>query len=200
MALRCRCGNVRGVATDLSPTSGNRLVCYCDDCQAFARFLGRPDVLDAHGGTDICQMAPSRVRITEGAASLRSMRLAPKGLLRWYTECCRTPVANTLSARVPFAGIIHSFMDFATDGRSPDEAIGKPIGFIHGRFARGGDHAHIHRTAPFGVILRSARLIIGWWIAGRGTPSPFFDEKTREPRALPHVLSDVERDALNTVT
>ncbi len=32
-----------GVATDASPATGNRLVCYCDDCQAFAWFLeGRP--------------------------------------------------------------------------------------------------------------------------------------------------------------
>ena len=67
------------------------------------------------------------------------------------------------------------------------------------KIARGGDHPHIHRTAPFGVILRSVRLILGWWIAGRGTPSPFFDEKTKEPRALPHVLSAAEREALNTV-
>ena len=71
---------MRGIATELSPTSGNRLVCYCDDRQAFARFL------------------------------------------------------------------------------------------------------------------------VGWWIAGKGTPSPFFDEKANEPRALPHVLSAVEREALKLGT
>jgi hypothetical protein len=38
LPLRCRCGRVRGIASDVSPSSGFRFVCYCKDCQAFARF------------------------------------------------------------------------------------------------------------------------------------------------------------------
>jgi hypothetical protein len=53
LPLRCRCGRVRGIAGDVSPSSGFRFVCYCGDCQAFAHFLDRADVLDAAGGTDI---------------------------------------------------------------------------------------------------------------------------------------------------
>lgn len=56
LPLRCRCGHVRGVATKISPLAGFRFFCYCKDCQAFARFLDRADVLDATGGTDIFQM------------------------------------------------------------------------------------------------------------------------------------------------
>jgi len=41
--LRCRCGHVRGVAIGVAPSTGFRFVCYCKDCQAFARFLGRAD-------------------------------------------------------------------------------------------------------------------------------------------------------------
>jgi hypothetical protein len=37
---------VRGVAREVSPSSGFRLLCYCKDCQGFARFLERADVLD----------------------------------------------------------------------------------------------------------------------------------------------------------
>ena len=55
LPLRCKCGHVRGVAVDVSPSTGFRFVCYCGDCQAFARFLRRTDVLDAAGGTDIFQ-------------------------------------------------------------------------------------------------------------------------------------------------
>ncbi len=51
--FRCRCGEVRGIVTDASPHTANRVVCYCDDCQAFAHRLGRADLLDAHGGSDI---------------------------------------------------------------------------------------------------------------------------------------------------
>ena len=60
LALRCRCGHVRGIARDVSPANGFRFVCYCKDCQAFARFLERADVLDPAGGTDIFQMPPGR--------------------------------------------------------------------------------------------------------------------------------------------
>jgi Family of unknown function (DUF6151) len=47
LPLRCRRGRMRGVASDVSPSTGFRFVCYCKDCQAFARFLERADVLDS---------------------------------------------------------------------------------------------------------------------------------------------------------
>ena len=59
LPLRCRCGRVRGVASEVAPSAGFRFVCYCQDCQAFARFLERPDVFDAAGGTDIFQIQPA---------------------------------------------------------------------------------------------------------------------------------------------
>src|SRR4051812_39818162 len=57
--LGCRCGRVRGTVTRAAPASVNRVICYCDDCQAFAHWLARADLLDAHGGTDIVQLAPA---------------------------------------------------------------------------------------------------------------------------------------------
>jgi hypothetical protein len=42
-----------GIVSDVSPSSGFRFVCYCKDCQAFARLLDSADALDAAGGTDI---------------------------------------------------------------------------------------------------------------------------------------------------
>src|SRR5262249_44063266 len=92
--LRCQCGRVRGVANAVSPSAGFRFVCYCDDCQTFARFLERPEVLDPAGGTDIFQMAPARVKLTAGADALRCLSLSNQ-VLRWYTDCCRTPIGNT---------------------------------------------------------------------------------------------------------
>src|SRR6202158_3966466 len=94
LPLRCRCGRMRGVASNVSPSSGFRFVCYCKDCQAFARFLYRADVLDPAGGTNILQMPPGRVKLTAGTDAVRCLRLSNK-VLRWYTECCRTPIANT---------------------------------------------------------------------------------------------------------
>jgi hypothetical protein len=181
------------MVTEVSPDAGNRIVCYCGDCQAFARFLGQPGIVDAQGGTDIFQVAPARMRFTEGVESLRCMRLSDKGLFRFYTECCRTPVANTLSGRVPFAGLIQPLMDHEGDGRSRDEVLGKPIGLVHGRDAIGGVPALAHAGAGVGVLAHCARVMLGWWLAGKGSPSPFFDPRTKAPRAEPQVLGVEER-------
>jgi hypothetical protein len=61
-ALSCSCGDVRGLVTSVSPNTVNRVVCYCDDCQAFLHHLGRAELLDAQGGTDIIQIAPASAR------------------------------------------------------------------------------------------------------------------------------------------
>lgn len=196
VTLRCRCGKVRGTASEVSPRSGNRLICYCDDCQAFAHFLERRDVLDERGGSDIFQMTPSRVQITEGSSELRSMRLSEKGLLRWYTECCKTPVGNTVSAKLPFVGVIQPFMDHAVDGLSRDDVLGKPIAHVQGKYAIGGPPPQARLTDLFRVVARSTRLMLGWWVAGRGKSSPFFDRETKRPRSKPRVLTTAERDAL----
>ncbi|HTO65548.1 MAG TPA: DUF6151 family protein, partial [Bradyrhizobium sp.] len=77
--VRCRCGEVRGVVTDPSPRTVNRVVCYCDDCQAYAHQLGRADLLDAKGGSDIVQLAPATLRFTRGQERIAGLRLSPKG-------------------------------------------------------------------------------------------------------------------------
>ncbi|MEZ5702774.1 MAG: DUF6151 family protein [Burkholderiaceae bacterium] len=91
--LRCQCGTLQGRVA-LNGLS-NQLVCYCRDCQAFARYLGDAErILDHQGGSTIVQVAPDRVEITQGHDQLAAMRLSPNGLLRWYAACCRTPWAT----------------------------------------------------------------------------------------------------------
>src|SRR6266446_6014638 len=83
LPLRCRCGHLRGVASEVGPSGGFRFVCYCKDCQAFARFLDRPDVLDAAGGTDIFQMPTGRVSFVAGTDAVRCLCFSSK-IFRWY--------------------------------------------------------------------------------------------------------------------
>jgi hypothetical protein len=192
--LRCRCNHVRGVATEVSAFTGFRFVCYCTDCQRFARFLGRPDVLDAAGGTDIFQMPPGRVKLTTGADALRCLRLSAR-VLRWYTDCCRTPIANTAAGPgFPIAGVVHSFMDHGA--RSSDVALGPPRCRIYERSAVGELPSNGPPPPSFGVFARRTSKLLGWWIRGLSRPTPFFDDRTKAPRAVPHVLTERERAAL----
>ena len=106
--LQCRCGTLKGSVE--SPKSGNRVICYCNDCQAFAYCLGRADdVLDERGGSDVIQILPKNITFTQGVEALACMRLTDKGLLRWYASCCNTPIGNTLATpKMSFIGLLHS--------------------------------------------------------------------------------------------
>jgi hypothetical protein len=195
LPLRCRCGRLCGVASDVSPSSGFRFVCYCKDCQAFARFLDRADVLDPAGGTDIFHMPPARVKLTAGTDALRCLQLSSK-VLRWYTECCRTPIANTPAGPgFPVIGMVHSCMDYAASGRSRDEVLGPPRCRIFERSAVGPLPPNAPGPPSVGLFARRASKLLGWWVRGLGWPTPFFDDRTKVPRAVPRELMQSERAA-----
>jgi hypothetical protein len=186
--LHCRCGEVRGRVTDASPQTVNRAVCYCDDCQAYLHHLGRTDLLDAHGGTDIVQVAPASLAFDRGADRIVGLRLTPKGLYRFYASCCKTPLGNTVSPAIPFVGIVVQAFE------RPDEVFGKPIGGAAGKYAVG--------TVPPGskmnlrLIAHAIRLVVGWRLRGKTWPHPFFDRATRAPTRPLTILSRAEREAL----
>ena len=188
LSLRCRCGAVRGVVTDVSPNACNHALCYCKDCQAFARFLDRADMLDAQGGTDIVQVAPAQVRIDAGSEHLRSVRLHTKGMIRWYSDCCRSPLGNTMSMRVPFVGLpTVCFTEL------PSElVIGKAVG-ANAKSAIGTPPADAYQVISVRWALRASKQLFGWWIRGKGKPTPYFDAATGEPRVVPTVLTAEER-------
>jgi Family of unknown function (DUF6151) len=197
LSLRCRCGHMRGIANSVSPSSGFRFVCYCKDCQLFARFLDRLDVLDPAGGTDIFHIPPGRVNFTAGTDAMRCLRLSNK-ILRWYAECCRTPIANTPAGpSFPVIGMIHSFMDHEADSRSREEALGPPLCRIFERSAAGPLPSNAPGPPSVGLFARRASKLLGWWLRGLNRPTPFFDERTKAPCAVPRMLTPSERAALS---
>ena len=106
--FQCRCGTLKGEVA--RPERGVRAVCYCRDCQAFARELGDPGaVLDELGGTDVVATQSRYVRFTSDTRTLACLSLYPRGLLRWYASCCRTPIGNTpRDWRLPYIGLVHA--------------------------------------------------------------------------------------------
>lgn len=191
--LRCRCGEVRGFVADASPQTVNRVVCYCDDCQAFAHRIGRADLLDAHGGSDIVQVAPASVTFVQGQHRIVGLRLTPKGLFRWHTRCCHTPVGNTLSPAIPFVGIIAQGFDHGA--QRSDDVFGKPVGAIFGKYANGEAPAGSTRM-NLPLMLRAIRMVLGWRLRGQAWPHPFVARDTRAPIYPVTVLSQAEREAL----
>lgn len=193
LPIRCKCGALRGVLHEASGRGGNRCVCYCDDCQSFAHFLGRPEeLLDAHGGTEVFQTSPALVEIAEGADRLACMRLTPKGLARWYTSCCRTPIGNTLATGSwPFVGLIRACI--AADDSALESALGPIRQRSMGRFAIGDTSGlHVHERLPLSLIARIARMLVVWKLRGDRKRSPFFEPRTGAPAAVPQVLGDEE--------
>ena len=187
VSLKCSCGTVRGIASNISPKTGTKIVCYCDDCQALARYLGREaDVLDDHGGTDIFQITPAQLKITDGSEQFASMRLSSKGLIRWYTDCCKTPIGNTVSAGLPFVGVIHNFMD--EDGIR-DKILGQVRFYVQGKFAKGTPSVQqVYPGFPFRFILRGAPKLLVAKLRGQNQPSPFFDAAGK-PIAEPSIYT-----------
>ena len=121
IALTCTCEKVQGIAHDVTPESWNRIICHCSDCQSFAKFLEKEDmILDDHKWTDIFQMSLSKVEITEGRENIKCIRLTEKWLYRWYADCCKTPIGNTMWAKMSFMWVIHNFMGL----KYRDESLG----------------------------------------------------------------------------
>jgi hypothetical protein len=141
-------------------------------------------------------MAPARVKLTAGTDAIRCLRLSDK-VLRWYTDCCRTPIANTAAGpRFPIAAVIHSFMDHEADRRSRNEVLGPPLCRIFEHSAVGPLPADAPPPPSLRVFARRASKMLDWWVRGLARPTPFFDGRTRAPRAVPRVLTRSERAAM----
>jgi hypothetical protein len=192
-ALRCRCGELRGSVT-LAP-SATRALCYCRDCQAFARVLGgvegAGDVLDDAGGTEVLASLPQHVQFTAGLDRLACLSLREGGLLRWYASCCRTPIANTpRHPRLPYVGLVHSVL-----GAAPERQAS--FGPLRMAVNRGGAWQPVPapRWANAVGILGLMKTLLFARLGGGWRRNPFFEPGTGAPVRPVHVLTAAELKA-----
>jgi hypothetical protein len=190
--LQCRCGTLRGSVAE--PRSANRAVCYCKDCQAFAHFLGRTnDVLDERGGSEVIQVLPKNVTVTQGIEKLASIRLTPKGLVRWYAGCCNTPVGNTLATPTfSFIGLVHTCLEKADV--SLDEAFGPVTAWVNTKSAKGNPKPEQKGIGSSVVWFIGTTLKARF--NGDYRRTPFFRADTGAPIVAPRVLSHEEHAAV----
>ncbi len=189
--IQCQCGHLRGVLEPTQPS--NHCVCYCSDCQAFARHLGTADkVLDPQGGTAIVQVPPANLRFTQGAEKLACLRLTDKGMLRWYAACCGTALGNTPpDRRVSFVGLIHTCLQ--ADGQSLQASFG-PVTMR----SSVGSATRPDAPAASGLvsgIVKVLAMAAKARITGAYRNNPFFNPATGAAIASPYVLSASELGA-----
>ncbi|GMM83991.1 DUF6151 family protein [Pseudoalteromonas sp. MTN2-4] len=187
LKLKCKCGEVTGVVSNVKPGCGNRLVCYCEDCRNFAKqFNKTDDILNEFGGTEIFQIDPSRITINHGLENISCLKLSNKGLYRWYASCCQTPIGNTVGLNLPFVGLIHSFI--ASD-QNIDFKIGPIIGSVYTEHATGNPSDELKAgKSKVSLLFTILRKLLIWKILGKGSPNPFF-HKDGKPIVEPTLVS-----------
>ena len=186
--LRCRCGTLRGVVV-LAPST-TRIVCYCRDCQAYARFLGSPGVVDRFGGTEIVASLPKHVQFTNGLEMLSCLSLSDRGLLRWYASCCKTPVGNTpRSSKIAYVGLVYSCLEAHAP---PLQASFGPLRMAVNTKAAIGDVRSTPVSNAVG-LLGLVGSLVGARLSGAYKDNPFFLAESGSPVQPVHVLSTAER-------
>jgi hypothetical protein len=186
--LRCRCGEARG-SLDLGGPLSTHVVCYCSDCRAFMIALGREDLLDPSGGSELYVTTPSRLKLTSGIAALRCMRLSDKGMLRWHWACCSTPLANTSTVPgLPFVSVHRSFIELS-DSRS----LGA-VKRVQARYATGSPPAGADQGQSLAMRIETLTFLCISRLRGAQRPNPLFADGL--PVVTPCVLTADERIAL----
>ena len=187
LSLRCQCGNIRGQVENINPDLGNRVVCYCKDCQAFTKALNKQDdALNPYGGTDVVQLPPALIRIEQGQEYIRCLRLTEKGLYRWYAGCCNTPIGNSVGPAWPLLSVIHSFIDKSQD---VDSLIGPVSGSVNLKGAT--DRVPTDIIGPNSTsksVLAILKKLLVWKLKGLATPSPVY-RADGQPIVEPEILN-----------
>ncbi|MES2803463.1 MAG: DUF6151 family protein [Bdellovibrionota bacterium] len=184
MQIQCDCGKFRAELTQFPKNTPGRLICYCDDCQAFLHYLKRPDLLDENGGTEIIPAYPADIKIVAGKDVVKCVRLHSKGMYRFFTSCCLTPIANTDPVR-PWAGI-NQRMYVTKDPTLLARELGPVKASIMGKYAKGTPPAGTPQTFDFKGMVTVMPFIIKGKFLGKAKHSPFFDngEAIVEPKVL----------------
>jgi hypothetical protein len=192
LSIRCRCGASQG-SVAVEPKSGMHVVCYCDDCRAFAYSLRRAELLDDVGGTELFATTPSHLTLSLGLEHLRCLRLSERGMLRWYWDCCNTPLATTrASPGAPFVSIHRACISVK------DTTILGPLTRIQARYATGTPPAGAEQGTSLKTTTKIVIFLLIGKLRGANRPNPLFHQG--RPVVDPRVLTPDERDALRAFT
>ncbi len=173
MNIQCECGKFRADLLNYPKNTLGRIKCYCHDCQAFLNHINRADLLDENAGSELIPMYPADIKITSGKELMSCLRLSSKGMFRFYTSCCNTPIGNTDPVR-PWVGV-HQRMFTVKDANVLEKTLGPlKIRFL-GKEAKGTPPAGTPEKFDFAGLIKVIPFLIKGNIFGKAKPSPFFE-------------------------
>jgi hypothetical protein len=188
--LQCRCGALRGHVSNLRLAV--RGVCYCKDCRAYAQHLGQLAAThDTAGGAEFVATQAMHVSFEGDSRQLACLSLSKRGLLRWYAQCCNTPIANTTrNWRFPYAGLLHTCLK--ADPAGFEQSFPK----LQMRVNTGSaiQAPPSMKFATVAALLGFMPRVMASGINGAYRQTPFFLPPAGAPRVAVQVLSRAERD------
>ena len=181
--LSCQCGKVTGCVKDVSPNTGNHIVCMCIDCQTYAHHLNSEELLNENGGTELYQTTPNKVTLNSGQEHVKLLKLTPKGAERFYASCCNTPIANNLSATMAFVGVPTAVLDFDSVQTSSDQMIGEVTDFCMAKYGYGDIPKNASNGFPLLLTLKIMKQLLLGKLTKSYKPNAFYNVETQEPLA-----------------
>ncbi|WP_413560957.1 DUF6151 family protein [Bdellovibrio sp. HCB209] len=193
MQIQCDCGSVKAELKNLPQNTPGRCVCYCTDCQTFAHHLGRTELLDEAGGTEIIPVYPVDMKIQAGEELLRCVRLSPKGLFRWYTSCCKTPMGNTTPG-FPWIGLNGVIVERDESKRA--QFFGEIKSRIEGKGAIKTPPAGTSMKTSFKDLWVILPFLLKGFIGKKMKVSPYFMANGETPVKTPQIMPLEERNRI----
>jgi len=192
--LTCACGEVSLLLSETNLRSGIRYMCHCDDCQAFAHFVGRADIiLDSNGGTDAYQLPATRLSFKRGLDRLSCLQMTRHRLTRWHCAGCGTPVANTYgTSKLSFLSAPLCALPIGLR----DQRFGASSGHVWTIFGQ-GNLANVKQVNIPAMLWRMAARMLTARLSGDHSNNPLFDRSTGKPIRPPCRLTSSERDELD---
>mmetsp|Transcript_20151 Transcript_20151/g.46429 ORF Transcript_20151/g.46429 Transcript_20151/m.46429 type:complete len:205 (-) Transcript_20151:297-911(-) len=179
LPLSCACGEVQGTLSGSG--KGSYIVCYCTCCQDMHTFLGKESLMDAQGGCHFRMTAPGDIKFTKGESKINSFKLTEKtGTVRWYTDCCKSPIGATVSDLPPFMMDLSTSFIAAKDRALVARSLG-PITMRMFADSSKKDTSALDNPKPssrtfwlFTYMYHFLKFSIRWWWRGALSPHPFF--------------------------
>lgn len=192
--IQCECGKFKAEIKNFPQNTAGRCVCYCDDCQTYLHFLGKANLLDSAGGSEIIPVYPSDFKILQGQEVLSCVRLSSKGLFRWYTSCCKTPIGNVLP-KFPWVGTLNRAYSIK-EPNYLEKTLGNIKSRIYGKYARGTPPKDTSQTMNFKNVKVVLPFVVKGFLTGKAKNSPFFEKDGVTPITVPKVLTPEERNQI----